>query len=651
MTRKRGVFAFGKDEDEGGVLADIGADSSTGFPRCQLRRIGVGIRVRTGHAPRVRRLIFSGLIVAAAMAGCVNPGSHVASTTVSSSPASRALHALFDAEWEHDLAESPIWASSIGDRRYDTRWDDVSLAAQARREAHDREVLEKISRISRADLSKADALSYDVFRYKYQTAVDGQPFRLFLFPLNQRGGIQTADELADELPFGTVKSYADWNARLEAFPTYVDQTIEVLTEGIRARMVHPKVAMQRVVAQLDAQIVSDPAKSAFYAPYKKLDAQVGPADRERLTADAKRLITSRVVPAFAKLRAFFTGTYLPACRESVGAWDLPNGAALYAYTVRSHTTTQLTPDQIHAIGLREVTRIRSDMEAVKTRAGFTGSMKDFFTFLRTDPRFYFKDGQELLVAYRDLAKRVDPQLVKVFKRLPRTPYGVSPIPDAVAPDTTTAYYREPSADGSRAGTFFVNLYKPEARPRWEMTSLTLHESVPGHHLQIALAMEEENIPKFRRHGDYSAFVEGWGLYAETLGEEMGLYEDPYAKFGQLTYEMWRAVRLVVDTGIHHLKWDRQRAIDFFMENAAKPEHDVVNEVDRYIVWPGQALAYKIGELRIKELRKKKARELGTKFDLKAFHEAVLRSGPLPLDILEQEVTQQEALQANATEVK
>lgn len=580
------------------------------------------------------------MMVALALPGCVNHGPSAPPTTAAQSPTSRALHALFDEEWEHDLAESPVWASSIGDRRYDARWDDVSLTATARREAHDRDVLAKLSRIPRSELSKEDALSYDVFRFKYQTAVDGQPFRLYLFPLNQRGGIQTADELADELPFASVKSYADWNARLAAFPAYMDQTLELLAEGIRARMVHPKIAMQRVVAQIDAQIVTDPTRSPFYAPYKKIDAQLSPADRERLTAEAKRLVMASVVPAFVKMRAFFVGTYLPACRESVGAWDLPNGAALYAYTARQHTTTTLTPDQIHAIGLREVTRIRNEMESVKTRAGFSGPLKDFFTFLRTDPRFFYKDGRDLLIGYRELAKRVDPLLVKVFKKLPRTPYGVSPIPDAVAPDTTTAYYREPSADGSRAGTFFVNLYKPEARPKWEMTSLTLHESVPGHHLQIALAMEEENIPKFRRHGDYSAFVEGWGLYAETLGEEMGLYDDPkdpYAKFGQLTYEMWRAVRLVVDTGIHHLQWDRQRAIDFFMENAAKPEHDVVNEVDRYIVWPGQALAYKIGELRIKELRKRKTAELGMKFDLKAFHDAVLRSGPLPLDILEREV--------------
>jgi len=570
-------------------------------------------------------------------------------TPKSVSPTTRALHALFEEEWQYALAESPTWASSIGDRRYDARWDDPSLAAQTRREAHDREVLARITAITRADLSKTDALSYDLFRLKYETAVDGQPFRLYLFPLNQRGGIQTSDEIADELPFTSVKNLADWNARLAAFPHYMDGTLELLAEGIRTGMVLPRLPMQRVTAQIDAQIVTDPTKSPFYAPYKKLDPSVPAADRERLTNDAKRLVMSSIVPAFVKMRAFWTEKYLPACSEGVGAWRLPKGEGLYAHTARAHTTTRLTPDQIHAIGLREVARIRSEMEAVKTRSGFTGPLKDFFTFLRTDPKFFFKDGQELLRAYRELAKRVDPELVKVFRRLPRMPYGVTPIPDAVAPDTTTAYYREGSADGSRAGAFFVNLYKPEARPKWEMTSLTLHESVPGHHLQIALAMEEEGIPRFRRHGDYSAFIEGWGLYAETLGEEMGLYDDPYSKFGQLTYEMWRAVRLVVDTGIHHLKWDRQRAIDFFMENAAKPEHDVVNEVDRYIVWPGQALAYKIGELRIKELRKRKTAELGAAFDLKTFHEVVLRSGPLPLDILEREVMQ--GMTSKPTEVK
>jgi uncharacterized protein (DUF885 family) len=591
--------------------------------------------------PGPLRLAFSALLLAvltAAVPACeghagapahdARAGSAASTTTTA---AARALHALFDAEWEHDLRESPTWASSIGDRRYDALWDDVSLAAYARRDAHDRDVLAAIDRIPRGELSREDALSFDLFRYKYATAVEGQPFRFYLLPINQRGGIQTADEIADELPFETPKNFADWNARLRSFPAYAHQTMELLAEGIRTGMTHPRVVMTRVVAQLDAQIVDDPTKSPFFAPYKKSGASAAtPAARE----EAARLVASQVVPAFRELRAFFVDKYLPACRETIAAEALPNGRAMYAYLVRSQTTTNTTPDAVHAVGLREVARIRGEMEAVKARTGFSGSMKEFFTLLRTDPRFYFKSREELLEAYRALGKRIDPQLVKVFRTLPRTPWGVEAIPDAVAADTTTAYYREPASDGSRAGTMFVNLYKPESRPKWEMVSLTLHEAVPGHHLQIALALEEHGIPAFRRHCECQAFVEGWALYAEGLGEEMGLYDDPYAKFGQLTYEMWRAVRLVVDTGMHHLGWDRKRAIDYFMENAAKTELDVTNEVDRYIAWPGQALAYKTGELRIRELRNKRVRP---GFDLKAFHEAVLRAGPMPLDILEREV--------------
>jgi uncharacterized protein (DUF885 family) len=549
----------------------------------------------------------------------------------------RRLHALFAEEWEHAMRESPVWASELGDMRGADRWDDVSLGAIARREAHDKEVLAKLAKIPRAELSGEDAISYDLFRHHYEQAVLGQPFRLYLLPINQRGGIQTADEVADALPFTTEKHYEDWNARLRAFPQYMDQTIELLTEGIRSGITHPKIVMERVLKQLDEQIVDDPTKSPFFGPYQRTTSPVPPISRGKLASEAKRAIREAVIPAFQRLRAFWVDKYLPACRDEVGAWQLPRGRELYAHLVRRHTTTNLAPDEVHAIGLREVARIRGEMEATKARAGFKGSLKELFELLRTDPRFFYKDGAELLAAYRELAKRIDPLLVKVFRRLPRTPYGVAPIPEHVAPDTTTAYYRPPAADGSRAGTYFVNLFKPEARPKWEMVALTLHESVPGHHVQIALAMEQENLPNFRRHASYDAFIEGWALYAESLGEEMGLYDDPYAKIGQLTYEMWRAVRLVVDTGIHSLKWDRQRAIDFFMENAPKAELDIVNEVDRYIVWPAQALSYKIGELRIKELRNKQRAKLGPRFDLKAFHEIVLRSGPLPLDILERQV--------------
>src|SRR5947209_6768858 len=345
----------------------------------------------------------------------------------------------------------------------------------------------------------------------------------------------------------------------------------------------------------------------------------------------------QIVPSFKKFKEFFVNEYLPACYDQVGAWQLPHGDELYAFFVRHYTTTDVTPEQVHQIGLREVARIRAQMEQIMQQTGFKGTRDQYFKFLRTDPQFFYKTPEELFEAYKALAKTVDPNLVKVFKTLPREPYGVEAIPASFAPDTTAAYYRPGAADGSRAGTYFVNLYKPDARPKWEMTALSLHESVPGHHLQIARAHELGEMPNFRRYGEYTAFVEGWGLYAESLGEDMGLYDDPYSKFGQLSYEMWRAVRLVVDTGIHVKHWTREQAIKYFMENCPKHELDITNEIDRYIAWPGQALAYKTGELKIKELRARAKERLGTKFDLKEFHDVVLGAGPLPLDILERNV--------------
>jgi len=545
-----------------------------------------------------------------------------------------ALHALFDEEWERDMRENPTHASSLGDRRWNDRWGDASFEAIERRHAGNRAALERLQAIDRAALAPADQVNLDLFRREYEERVEGHRFRTFLQPINQRGGIQTADELHEELRFETVKDYEDWIARLRALGRLVDQTIALMDRGIAEKRVHPRIIMERVPGQIAAQIVDDPEKSPFYDPLRELPAAIAEPSRAELRAAARKAIAETVVPAYRRFWAFFADRYLPACRESVGAFDLPEGEAFYAFRARTYTTTDLTPEQIHELGLAEVKRIRAEMERVIARTGFKGSFEEFLTFLRTDERFYYDDPQELLEAYRATCKRIDPELVRLFGRLPRMPYGVRPIPDPIAPHTTTAYYNGPAADGSRAGAYYVNLYRPETRPKYEIEVLSVHEGVPGHHLQIALAMELGELPKFRRYGGFTAFSEGWGLYSESLGDELGLYQDPYSKFGQLTYEMWRAVRLVVDTGLHRLKWSRAQAIDFFKQNAAKTEHDIVNEVDRYIAWPGQALAYKIGELKIKELRARAARRLGERFDVRAFHDTVLGSGAVPLDVLE-----------------
>lgn len=574
----------------------------------------------------------------------------VAFAQTSQENAGKRLHQLFDAEWNYTLEHSPEFASELGDRRWNDRWSDESLEEHARRNQHDQQVLQQLTSVDRSQLSAADQLNYDLFKKDYEMSVEGYQFRRFLVPLNQRGGIQTQDELADSLRFQTLKDYEDWIARLRSFPTLMDQTIALMREGIKERMVHPKVIMERLPAQIDKQIVSDPEKSGFYKPFEHFSHEISAADQQRLSTEARQAIEQQVVPAYRKFKEFFVKDYLPACFDQVGVWQVPHGDELYAYEVRRYTTTNLTPEQVHEIGLKEVARIRAEMEKIREQTGFKGTREQFFNFLRTDPRFFYKTPDELFEAYKALAKTVDPNLVKVFRTLPREPYGVEAIPAVAAPDTTAAYYRPGAADGSRAGTYFVNLYKPETRPKWEMTALTLHESVPGHHLQIARAHELGNLPMFRRFGEYTAFIEGWGLYAEGLGDDMGLYSDPYSKYGQLTYDMWRAVRLVVDTGIHAKHWTRDQAIKYFMDNAPKAELDIVNEVDRYIAWPGQALAYKIGQLKIQELRARAHQQLGADFDLKAFHDVVLGSGPLPLDILERNVDQwiEEQKKAGAT---
>ncbi len=562
---------------------------------------------------------------------------HAEDSPPNAQASAQTLHALFDSEWERGLVESPENASNNGDPRFNDHWSDLSLAAIEKRQAEDRAALEHLHAIDRAALSAADQLNYDTFDWLLRKAVERQKFHEYLQPVSHQGGVQTTDGIAEVLPFASAKDYRDWISRMQKMPGLIDQVTVLMREGIKRKNMPPKILMQRVPAQIAAQIVEDPGKSPFYRPFLKFADGVSAADRAELDAQARRAITQDVVPAFRRFATFFNTQYLPQARDSIAAADLPDGKAYYDFLAAYYTTTDLTAAQIHAIGLKEVARIRAEMEKVKDETGFKGSMPVFFTYLRSDPKFFEKTPAALLQRYRAMAKRIDPELVKVFHTIPRQPYGVRPIPDNIAPDTTTAYYQPGATDGSRPGYYYVNLYKPEVRPTWEMLPLSLHEAVPGHHFQFARALELPGAPDFRRTAYFVAYSEGWGLYAEQLGFDMGLYDDPYDHFGQLTYEMWRAVRLVVDTGMHSMGWSRAQAIAYFKDNAAKTDQDITNEIDRYIGTPGQALAYKIGQLKISELRAKATRELGPRFDLRAFNDAVLETGSVPLDALERHI--------------
>jgi uncharacterized protein (DUF885 family) len=582
---------------------------------------------------RPRAAVFPFLIAAA---GCLVI---LACRPASSTDADKTLRALFDREWEWELSQDPVWASSLGDRRWNDRLPDVSPEAYAARHAHREQVLRELGGVARDTLSPPSQIDFDIFKYQNELAVEGYKHLYHLIRTDTYAGVQNSEQMVDQLRFETVKDYDDWLARLDAFPAYIDQNVALMREGLSRNVLLPKVIMERVRNQLDAIATGRPEDSGFYRPFRTMPAEIGRTDGARLTAAGLERVKTRLQPAFARLRDFVDRNYLPASYDRVGWWQTSSGRAGYAYFARYHTTTDSTPEEIHDIGLREVARIRGEMERIRSEVGFSGTLGEFFRHLRTNRKFFHTSAEDLLTAYRAVTKRIDPELVKIVKTMPRLPYGVAPIPEAVAPNTTTAYANYGAADGSRAAYVFVNLYKPETRPIWEMLPLMLHEGMPGHCLQGSIAQELGDMPAFRRHAGFTAYVEGWGLYAESLGDEMGLYQnDPYSKFGQLTYQMWRAVRLVVDTGMHLMQWDRHRAIKYFMDNAAKTELDVTNEIDRYISWPGQALAYKVGELKILELRGKARSALGGRFDLREFNDVVLQTGAVPLNVLDARVT-------------
>ena len=549
------------------------------------------------------------------------------------------LEAVISNHWDWVLEQYPEYRREYGDMSGNQSWTDLSADVLERRNEDTKAFIDDLDRIDPASLTETAQLNQRMLKTSLQEEVESYESGLHLIALNMRSGPQHRYTMVERLPMATKTDYVDWLARLENLPAQLAQYQALLQAGVDRERTQARIIIERVPNQLDALIVDNPEDSPFWGVFETMPASIGPESAAELKSSARAIIADQLTPAYAEFKRFIEEEYLPKTRVRSGIGTLPGGKAVYAMLARHFTTTDMTPEEIHNIGLSEVARIRGEMEEVIEEVGFDGDINAFNDFLRTDPQFYYETAEELLEGYQAVSKRLDPELVKLFGKLPRMPYGVRPIAPELAPDTTTAFYMRPALDGSRPGWYYVNLYKPEVRPKYEMEVLSVHESVPGHHLQIALAQEIEGLPEFRRNSSVTAFIEGWGLYSERLGYDMGLYKDPYSRYGQLIYDMWRAVRLVVDTGIHYFGWSRQEAIDYFKDNAAKTEADIINEIDRYIGWPGQALAYKIGQLKMLELRAKAEDELGDRFDIRAFHDELLGAGAIPLDALENRMNQ------------
>lgn len=548
------------------------------------------------------------------------------------------LEELFTLTWDLSMVEYPEWATNVGYPGQDGRWTDLSPESIERRRTAPHSVLAALQSIDRSALSASQQVSFDLALDNTKAAIEGQRFPDEYLQVTQLQGLQIeAADLLGRLPVAKAVDLENQLARLKALPVLVDQTVALLRQGLAKGITPPRVTLRSVPDQALALITDEPLQSPLLAGFAKPAAGIPAEEHARLVAQAEDVYRKALVPSLRSFHAFLKDDYVPGARESTAASALPDGEAWYAFLVKRQTTTDLTPKEIHEIGLKEVARITQRMEEVKASTGFKGTLAEFFTYLRTEPKFYYTEREALLTGYRDIAKRADAELPKLFRTLPRTPYGVRALPTVAEGSAPAAFYYRGSLVAGRSGYFVANTGALETRPKWSMEALTLHEAVPGHHLQISIAQELEGLPKFRTQGGYTAYVEGWGLYAEKLGEEMGFYTDPYSKFGQLMFEIWRAVRLVVDTGVHSLGWTREQAIDYFRNATGQADNEITIEVDRYIVWPGQALAYKLGELRILSLRAYATRELGDKFDLRDFHDQVLNEGALPLNLLESNI--------------
>jgi uncharacterized protein (DUF885 family) len=581
--------------------------------------------------PRISPRILAGVVLACIFAVSAGRAAGAASED-------ERFQELMDRIWAWNMEQFPEWATHLGKREGLDRWTDDSYEAIQKRKEQTRLFLGELATIDAGRLNADAQLNHRLLLRDYQLWVDGQRFPGELLALNQLGGVhQGVVDLMRVVPAQRAADFDAILARLGAVPRVVDQNIGLLQRGLAAGVTPPRVTLGDVPRQLDELIAQDSIENPILAPFEKDAPLLTAEQREKYRQEGLRVFRESVLPALRKFRSFVVDAYLPGARDSLGMSELPDGEAWYAHKARGSTTTDLTPQEIHELGLKEVGRIEGELGDVMRRTGFEGDLREFGKFLRSDTQFFYASPEELLSAYRDICKRADAGLPALFGRLPRLPYGVKPVPDYAAPSKPTAYYESGSIEAGRAGYFFANTYRLNTRPKWEMEALALHEAVPGHHLQIALAREQEDKHELLREQHHTAFIEGWALYSESLGKEMEFYTDPYSDFGRLTYEMWRAVRLVIDTGLHAMGWTREQAIAFFRDHTARSDHDIKVEVDRYLVWPGQALAYKIGELRIKELRRRAEKAVGAAFDIRAFHDAILEEGSLPLEVLEERI--------------
>ena len=553
------------------------------------------------------------------------------------------LASLLDRYFEELLELNPLLATYIGDNRYNDRLpNDIGPEERAKHHDLDERYLAAAKRIDPEALDGPDRISLEIFLRERERSLEGERFPEYLIPIDQAGGLLTSMPAlgsgTNAQPFVTAEDYDNWLRRMDGFVVWMDQAIVNMREGMSKGVVQPRPVMQKVLPQLDAMIVDDPTKSDYYGPIRNLPASFSAADRERLTSAYTSRIRDELVPAYRRLRTFVHDEYLPRTRTSVAWTALPDGQAWYAFHVAEHTTTTMTPEEIHQLGLGEVARILGEMDKVRQKVGFKGDLPAFFTYLRTDPKFYYTRGADLVAGYMEVKKRIDAALPKLFSVFPKADYEVREVEAFRAKSAAGAYYQQASADGSRPGIFYVNTYDLKSQPRFGMETLSLHEASPGHHFQVSIQQELTGLPRFRRFGgDYTAYVEGWALYAEYLGPELGLFTDPYQAFGRLNDEQLRAMRLVVDTGLHAKGWTREQAIEYMITNSTLAPSDVESEVERYIALPGQALGYKVGDLRIQALRRKAEAALGPRFDVRDFHREVLSDGAVPMEILERKI--------------